>query len=52
MSAEAKLYEDAAVTLGEIVKNLKEKHPKVLDKILGDIDLSDEALEEYLALIE
>jgi|APGre2960657404_1045060.scaffolds.fasta_scaffold01963_4 hypothetical protein len=51
MTAESKMYEEVAITFAEIVKNLKSNYPKTLDKILLDIDLSDEALEEYLGLV-
>ncbi len=51
MSAESKMYEDVAVTFGEIVRVLKNKYPKTLDKVLTDVDLSDEALDEYLDLL-
>lgn len=51
MSAESKMYEDVAVTFGEIIRVLKVKYPKTLDKVLTDVDLSDEALDEYLDLL-
>lgn len=51
MSAESKMYEDIAVTFGEIVRVLKNNYPKTLDKVLTDVDLSDEALDEYLDLL-
>jgi hypothetical protein len=52
MEAESKIYEDVAVTLAEIVLQLKNKYPKTLSKVLEDIDLSDEALDEYLAILK
>ena len=51
MSSESKMYEEVAINLAEIVKNLKNNYPKTLDKILLDIDLSDEALEDYLGIV-
>jgi hypothetical protein len=51
MEAESKI-EDVAVTLAEIVLQLKNKYPKTLSKVLEDIDLSDEALDEYLAILK
>lgn len=52
MTAESKMYESVAIQLAEIVRAFREKYPKALDKVLTDVDMSDEALAELLEVVE
>jgi len=52
MNAESSMYESVAIQLAEVVKAFREKYPKALDQVLTDVDMSDEALDELLEIIE